>query len=163
MPTTSNQRHKFSRPQQHRRIQHFLSARRLAGVIRGWELTLRSPRFAHRGQIAPRLFQPDRRRRGHHHWRTHRFPALSPQLTPLDHDQRNTLNVGGDVHPALARLCLHQCLLRLGLQQCFSRPCRIPAIICRSTRRSISRWAKISANVYRITHCAKRSQPPRRV
>jgi hypothetical protein len=66
-------------------------------LIRGWELTLRSPRFAHRGQmhlaysnqiaegagtIIGGLIEPG---------------AGSPQLTPLDHDQRNTLNLGGDV------------------------------------------------------------------
>jgi Carboxypeptidase regulatory-like domain/TonB dependent receptor/TonB-dependent Receptor Plug Domain len=66
-------------------------------LVRGWELTLRSPRFAHRGQahlsysnqiaegagtIVGGLIVPG---------------EISPQLTPLDHDQRNTLNVGGDV------------------------------------------------------------------
>ena len=70
-------------------------------LIRGWELTLRSPRIAHRAQIhlaysnqaaygggaitggltdgTTNLCDPD------------------PGLCPLDHDQRNTLNIGGDV------------------------------------------------------------------
>ena len=70
-------------------------------LIRGWELTLRSPRIAHRAQIhlsysnqaaygggaitggltdgTTNLCDPD------------------PGLCPLDHDQRNTLNIGGDI------------------------------------------------------------------
>jgi hypothetical protein len=70
-------------------------------LIRGWELTLRSPRIAHRGQLhlaysnqvaygggaitggltdfSTNICDPD------------------PGLCALDHDQRNTLNIGGDV------------------------------------------------------------------
>ena len=64
-------------------------------VIRGWEATLRSPRIAHRAQI---------------HLAYSNQVAWAGGLTnggltdlsylpwgPLDHDQRNTLNVGGDV------------------------------------------------------------------
>jgi hypothetical protein len=64
--------------------------------IRGWELTLRSPRIAHRGQI--RLAYSNQIAEG-------KLPItggltnFSPpsDLFPLDHDQRNTLNVGGDI------------------------------------------------------------------
>jgi carboxypeptidase family protein/TonB-dependent receptor-like protein len=64
-------------------------------TIDGWEVTLRSPRIAHRGQIhlaySNQLIQGG--------------GAITGGLTdfdildfgPLDHDQRNTLNVGGDV------------------------------------------------------------------
>jgi hypothetical protein len=64
--------------------------------IRGWELTLRSPRIAHRGQI--HLAYSNQIAEG-------RLPItggltnFSPpsDLFPLDHDQRNTLNLGGDI------------------------------------------------------------------
>jgi hypothetical protein len=64
--------------------------------IRGWELTLRSPRIAHRGQI--HLAYSNQIAEG-------RLPitggltnfAPATALFPLDHDQRNTLNLGGDV------------------------------------------------------------------
>jgi hypothetical protein len=64
--------------------------------IRAWELTLRSPRIAHRGQV--HLAYSNQIAEG-------RLPItggltnfLPPSdLFPLDHDQRNTLNVGGDI------------------------------------------------------------------
>jgi hypothetical protein len=67
-----------------------------AAKIRGWELTLRSPRIAHRGQF--HLVYSNQIAEG-------KLPItggltnFSPpsDLFPLDHDQRNTLNIGGDV------------------------------------------------------------------
>jgi hypothetical protein len=64
--------------------------------IRGWELTLRSPRIAHRGQI--HLAYSNQIAEG-------KLPitggltnfAPPTDLFPLDHDQRNTLNLGGDL------------------------------------------------------------------
>ena len=64
--------------------------------IRGWELTLRSPRIARRGQI--HLAYSNQIAEG-------KLPItggltdFSPptDLFPLDHDQRNTLNLGGDI------------------------------------------------------------------
>jgi TonB dependent receptor/Carboxypeptidase regulatory-like domain/TonB-dependent Receptor Plug Domain len=64
--------------------------------IRGWEMTLRSPRIAHRGQI--HLAYSNQIAEG-------KLPItggltnFSPptDLFPLDHDQRNTLNLGGDI------------------------------------------------------------------
>ena len=64
--------------------------------IRGWELTLRSPRIAHRGQV--HLAYSNQIAEG-------KLPItggltdFSPpsDLFPLDHDQRNTLNIGGDI------------------------------------------------------------------
>ena len=65
-------------------------------VIRGWEFTLRSPRIAHRGQI--HLAYSNQIAEGAlpiSGGLTNFSPPSS--LFPLDHDQRNTLNVGGDV------------------------------------------------------------------
>ena len=63
-------------------------------LIRGWEVTLRSPRIAHRAQL--HLAYSNQIAEG--------GGAITGGLTdfstldygPLDHDQRNTLNVGGD-------------------------------------------------------------------
>jgi TonB dependent receptor/Carboxypeptidase regulatory-like domain/TonB-dependent Receptor Plug Domain len=65
-------------------------------VIRGWELTLRSPRFAHRGQLHLAYSNQIAEGSGTVTGGLTDF-TLSPGLSPLDHDQRNTLNVGGDV------------------------------------------------------------------
>jgi hypothetical protein len=65
-------------------------------LIRGWELTLRSPRFAHRGQV--HLAYSNQIAEGAGTIVGGLIEAgLPATLTPLDHDQRNTLNVGGDV------------------------------------------------------------------
>ncbi|MGA9042635.1 MAG: TonB-dependent receptor [Terriglobales bacterium] len=65
-------------------------------VIRGWELTLRSPRFAHRGQLHLAYSNQIGEGAGTITGGLTDF-SYSPELSPLDHDQRNTLNVGGDV------------------------------------------------------------------
>jgi hypothetical protein len=65
-------------------------------VIRGWELTLRSPRFAHRGQLHLAYSNQIAEGSGTITGGLTDF-SFSPGLSPLDHDQRNTLNVGGDV------------------------------------------------------------------
>jgi len=64
--------------------------------VRGWELTLRSPRIAHRGQI--HLAYSNQIAEGALPivGGLTNFSPPSP-LFPLDHDQRNTLNLGGDV------------------------------------------------------------------
>jgi len=64
-------------------------------VIRGWELTLRSPRIAHRGQI--HLAYSNQIAEGALPITGGLTNFSSPtSLFPLDHDQRNTLNLGGD-------------------------------------------------------------------
>ncbi|MGA2965240.1 MAG: TonB-dependent receptor [Terriglobales bacterium] len=67
--------------------------------IRGWELTLRSPRIAHRAQL--HLAYSNQIAEGSNILTGGLTvpPGQQPpfQLGPLDHDQRNTLNVGGDV------------------------------------------------------------------
>jgi hypothetical protein len=65
-------------------------------VIRGWELTLRSPRFAHRGQVHLAYSNQIAEGSGTVTGGLTDF-SFSPGLSPLDHDQRNTLNVGADV------------------------------------------------------------------
>jgi len=68
-----------------------------AALIRGWELTLRSPRLAHRAQVYLTYSNQIAQGRG----------AVTGGLTDfapptgyflLDHDQRNTLHAGGTVN-----------------------------------------------------------------
>jgi hypothetical protein len=67
-------------------------------LIRGWELTLRSPRFAsNRGQIHLAYSNQIAEGSGTITGGLTNF-MFSPGLSPLDHDQRNTLNVGGEVN-----------------------------------------------------------------
>ncbi len=65
-------------------------------VIRGWEATLRSPRLAHRGQIHLAYSNQIAEGGGAITGGLTDF-SLPSGLSPLDHDQRNTLNVGGDI------------------------------------------------------------------
>ncbi len=65
-------------------------------VIRGWEATLRSPRIAHRGQIHLAYSNQIAEGGGAITGGLTDF-SLPQGLSPLDHDQRNTLNFGGDL------------------------------------------------------------------
>jgi hypothetical protein len=75
-------------------------------LIRGWELTLRSPRIAHRGQLHLAYSNQIAEAGGVITGGLNNTGVCSPNpvtniepyLCPLDHDQRNTLNVGGDVN-----------------------------------------------------------------
>jgi hypothetical protein len=64
-------------------------------LIRGWELTLRSPRIANRGQIHLAYSNQIVEGGGAISGGLTDF-SLPAGLSPLDHDQRNTLNVGGE-------------------------------------------------------------------
>lgn len=67
-------------------------------LIRGWELTLRSPRLWHRAQIHLAYSNQIGESRGNITGGlipTDNTP--SPDYGQLDHDQRNTLNVGGQI------------------------------------------------------------------
>jgi hypothetical protein len=73
-------------------------------LIRGWELTLRSPRIAHRAQIHLAYSNQIAEAGGVITGGLNNTDVCPPNpdgsfpyLCPLDHDQRNTLNVGGDV------------------------------------------------------------------
>jgi outer membrane cobalamin receptor len=65
-------------------------------VIRGWEATLRSPRIAHRAQIHLAYSNQIAEGGGALSGGLTDF-SLPEGLSPLDHDQRHTLNIGGDV------------------------------------------------------------------
>jgi outer membrane cobalamin receptor len=64
-------------------------------LIRGWELTLGSPRIARHGQIHLSYSNQVARAGGLVNGGLTDFSSLD--WGPLDHDQRNTLNLGGDV------------------------------------------------------------------
>ena len=64
--------------------------------IRGWELTLRSPRIAHRGQVHLAYSNQIAYGAGGINGGLTNF--VPPQgLFPLDHDQTNTLDIGADI------------------------------------------------------------------
>jgi hypothetical protein len=69
-------------------------------LIRAWELSLRSPRIAHLGQAHLAYSNQIAEQRGPITGGLICYPVTSPQCdvapgyTPLDHDQRNTLNAG---------------------------------------------------------------------
>jgi hypothetical protein len=71
--------------------------------VSGWEATLRSPRIAHRAQIHLAYSNQVAQAGGGVDGGLTNFvtnichPAPATSLCPLDHDQRNTLNLGGDV------------------------------------------------------------------
>ena len=69
--------------------------------VRGWELTLRSPRIAHRGQLrlsySNQIAEAAGGINGGFTDFTTNVCDPNPGYCPLDHDQRNTLNIGGDV------------------------------------------------------------------
>ncbi len=65
-------------------------------VIRAWELTLRSPQIAHRGTVHLAYSNQIAEGSGTITGGLTDFTAF-PALSPLDHDQRNTLNIGGNM------------------------------------------------------------------
>ena len=72
-----------------------------SALIRGWELTLRSPRIAHRAQLhlaySNQVAYAGGAITGGLTDFTTNLCVPTPGSVALDHDQRNTLNVGGDV------------------------------------------------------------------
>ncbi len=72
-------------------------------LVQAWELTLRSPRLWNRAQLHLAYSNQIAQQRGAITGGLICYPITSPECdvepgyTPLDHDQRNTLNVGGDV------------------------------------------------------------------
>ena len=71
--------------------------------INGWEVTLRSPRIAHRGQLHLSYSNQVAQAGGSINGGLTDFttnicdPAPVTSFCPLDHDQRNTLNLGGEL------------------------------------------------------------------
>lgn len=72
-----------------------------AALIRGWELTLRTPRLAHRAQFhlaySNQIVTGGGAVTGGLNDSVSTPPTWPVPLSRLDHDQRHTLNVGGDV------------------------------------------------------------------
>jgi hypothetical protein len=72
-----------------------------AALIRGWELTLRSPRLWRRAQLhlaySNQIAEGGGVITGGLNDSVPAPPTWPAALSPLDHDQRNTLNLGGDV------------------------------------------------------------------
>ena len=66
-------------------------------VIRAWELTLRSQRIAHRAQLHLAYSNQIAECSGPITGGLNTGEGCGDVRTPVDHDQRNTLNVGGDV------------------------------------------------------------------
>jgi hypothetical protein len=66
-----------------------------SALIRGWEITLRSPRLAHHAQIHLAYSNQIAEAGGAITGGLTTFETLD--YGPLDHDQRNTLNIGADV------------------------------------------------------------------
>ena len=66
-------------------------------VIRGWEATLRSPRFSHGAQMHLAYSNQIGEAEGAITGGLTSF-SFGSGFSPLDHDQRNTLNVGGDMN-----------------------------------------------------------------
>lgn len=64
-------------------------------LVRGWELTLRSPQIAHRGQLHLSYSNQVAWAGGFINGGLTDFSYLP--WGPLDHDQRNTLNIGGNI------------------------------------------------------------------
>ena len=73
-------------------------------LVQAWELTLRSPQTWHHGQFHLAYSNQIAQQRGAITGGLICVPIGDPSCTPapgyspLDHDQRNTLNVGGDLH-----------------------------------------------------------------
>jgi outer membrane receptor protein involved in Fe transport len=66
-------------------------------LIRGWELTLHSPRIAHRGEIYLTYSNQIAEGRGAINGGLTDFSPPDQGYFLLDHDQRNTLNLGGRI------------------------------------------------------------------
>jgi hypothetical protein len=77
-------------------------------LIQAWELTLKSPPLWQRGHVHLSYSNQIAQQRGPITGGPGCYPLSAPQcgvgwrLTPLDHDQRDTLNVGGDLRLPLA-------------------------------------------------------------
>ena len=67
-------------------------------LIRGWELTLRSPRIAKRGQVYVTYSNQVAEGKGGINGGLTDFAPPGGDYFLLDHDQRNTLHVGGNVN-----------------------------------------------------------------
>ena len=91
--------------------------------IHGWELTLRSPRIHNRGQLYLTYSNQLALGFGEHQRRADGFSRPEMASVLLDHDQRNTLHVGGQCDAAVAiAMRLDRCLLRRRVHEWNSPP-----------------------------------------
>ena len=127
-------------------------------LVRGWELTLRSPSTLEEGSTPSGLLQSDcgipRKHYGrpdsHRQCRNSKLRASRPR--PAKYAERRPAN-----QPALERVRFRKCFLRLRLHQ-RQRPhgggipvsVARPSITCRPIRWSIFPWVKISARSFRF-------------
>ena len=116
-------------------------------VIQAWELTLRSPLIAHRVRLHLAYSNQIAEGTSIITGGINNVPP-SPELSPLDHDQRNTLNVGGDVTLPWSSFASTNVYYGSGFSNGHkgfpAGPTR--ASISPATPPSIFRWARISAN-----------------
>ncbi len=101
-------------------------------LIQGWETTLRSPRLWRRAQFhlaySNQIAQASAPFTGGLICPTP-VPAgcePPPGFSPVDHDQRNTLNVGFNASSSVASVRLDECVLRLGIHQRDRRTTQYP-------------------------------------
>jgi hypothetical protein len=94
-------------------------------LIRGWELTVRSPRIAQRAQIHLAYSNQIAEAEGAITGGLTNF-SLPAGLSPLDHDQRNTLNVGGDVRLPWQSFASTNVYYGSGFTNGFPRPAYLP-------------------------------------
>ncbi len=128
-------------------------------VIRGWELTLRSPRFAHRFQVHLAYSNQIAEGSGTITGGLTDF-TFDPGLSPLDHDQRNTLNVGGDVTLPWRSYASTNVYYGSGFSNGFpGQPYR--AITCPPIPRSISAGQGFRRTILRVGQCPQCRQPAR--
>ena len=113
--------------------------------INGWEVTLRSPRIANRARIHLAYSNQTAQAGGAITGGLTDFSVLD--FGPLDHDQRNTLNVGGDIALPSRSFASTNVYYGSGFTNAFSgQP--ILALTCRRTRHSTFHWERILASAF---------------
>ena len=124
-------------------------------LVRAWEMTLHSPSLWQRGQFYVTYSNQIAQQRGNIIGGfTCSDPsdpacALGPQYIALDHDQRNTLNMGFTANLPSAHLVCEQRVLWIGVLERADRARtrdRTTGRICRCTRPSTRRSATPSAS-----------------
>ena len=129
-------------------------------LIRGWELTLRSPRIAHRVQL--HLAYSNQIAEGSSNITGGLNNVQpSPGLSPLDHDQRNTLNVGGDVTLPWRSYASTNVYYGSGFSNAFPGQPYPGDYLPSHTTFDLSLGKDFGETLHRIAHRVKRNQPPR--
>ena len=136
-------------------------------LIQGWETTLRSPRLWHRAQVhvaySNQIAQASAPFTGGLICPTPVPDGCEPPpgFSPVDHDQRNTLNIGATADAPLARLCLDQCVLRFRLHQRLTQRA-VPRRLSAAThhrRRRLGQELRRRRSLPALAHRPERGQP----